>query len=769
MKPRFPRSLFFFLLLGASFPAPLAAQGGGSRDSEEAYIRSVTVTRWADPTTRPETYEEWRRAMAASGKSLDGPFQAKQIYRSPASLYKRFPRFDILQAEYLAWYTGVNTRIYEYIADLEKEGWAVTLWRCSGGTPPGMRTFLKNRYARDHIKGAILLGDLPVAWYEIKGTKKDEFPCDLFYMDMDGTWVDSDKNGKYDAHTSSQQPEIFIGRLTPSPLAGSWGTEAALLENYLRKAHLYRTGGMSVPDRALAFQDDDWFTMNTGQQQAFQNVVKVTDKVTTNAANYRKRLKQGFKSVVVCAHSNPYLHSFKVPGSSGTIFRNTDLWALDPPCLFYNCFACSNCRYTSKRYMGGAYIFEKTRGLIAVGSTKTGSMLYFDDYYAALGRKECFGRAFQEWFAKRHPYSSTDIFWFYGMTLLGDPTLWIEYKGAALTYGKGCAGTGSPLAVSTVAPSAYSARFGEGDSLMPLGYYDHRVQQIVAAGALPPAFTAKGIAFRFDEKNAQGIPGLWVELSLDLGYTTRSPAAPGTVFAGAFSGPPVTVLAKQRVSLPLPAGPNTSPQNWEIRIPFQKPFSYKAAPGKNLLMDFRRTASSSGKSLSPFRVDAVKGRPDLTGVLFAAGPGASAGMAFPGYGAAAAFLDTSSVRSVPLLTPVGLPAIGRPFQVRFGLTRPRSPAGLLLGFSRTLWSGLTLPLDLTGLGAPGCTLLASPDLVIFTSTDWLGTGRMDLSLPRDPVLVRNRLFLQGMVLDPPANPAGLAWTPGLEITVGGKL
>ncbi len=769
MKLPFLDSLLFLLIAGAALDASLPAQGDQKKDPEEAYIRSITVTHWADPTTRPETYEEWRRAMAASGRLLDGSFQAQRIYRSPASFYGAHPRFDILQARYLAWYTGVNTRIYEYIADLEKEGWAVTLWRCSGGTPPEMRAFLKKRYTQDNIQGAVLLGDLPVAWYEIKGTKKDEFPCDLFYMDLDGTWVDSDKNGKYDAHTSLQQPEIFIGRLTPSPLAGSWGPEATLLENYLRKAHLYRTGGMTVPDRALAFQDDDWFTMNTGQQKAFKNVVKVTDKVTTNAAEYKKRLNQGFKSVVVCAHSNPYLHSFKVPGSSSTIFRNADLWALDPPCLFYNCFACSNCRYTSSRYMGGTYIFVKSRGLIAVGSTKTGSMLYFDDYYAALGRKECFGRAFEEWFAKRYPYSTTDISWFYGMTLLGDPTLRIEYKAEALTYGKGCPGTGVPLVVSSVAPSAYAGKFGEDSSLMPLGYYDHRVQQIVAAGALPAAFIAKGIAFRFDEKRIQNIPGYWIELSLDLGYTTRSPASPGTLFAGAFSGTPVRVLAKQRLNLPQPVGPNTSPKNWDIRIPFQRPFSYKSAPGKNLLMDFRRTASSAGKVISYFRVDAVKEKPGLVGVLFAPEPSAATGMAIPGYGAVTAFLDTSPTHAVPLLSPVGLPSIGESFGVRFSLARPRSLAGLLLGFSRTLWAGHSLPLDLTGLGAPGCTLLASPDLVVFTSTDWLGAGNLDLSLPKDPILVRSRLFLQGMIVDPPANPAGLSWTPGLEITVGGKL
>ncbi len=103
------------------------------------------------------------------------------------------------------------------------------------------------------------------------------------------------------------------------------------------------------------------------------------------------------------------------------------MWNLKPPCLFYNLFACSNARYTSSKYYGGVYIFcTGGKGLIAIGSTKTGAMLYFNDYYASLGRRKCFGEAYKYWFSRRYPYSLSDRRWFYGMTLLGDPTLRID-------------------------------------------------------------------------------------------------------------------------------------------------------------------------------------------------------------------------------------------------------------------------------------------------------------------------------------------------------
>jgi len=41
--------------------------------------------------------------------------------------------------------------------------------------------------------GALLVGDIPEAWYEVGSTK---FPTEVYYMDLNGTWVDINGNGK---------------------------------------------------------------------------------------------------------------------------------------------------------------------------------------------------------------------------------------------------------------------------------------------------------------------------------------------------------------------------------------------------------------------------------------------------------------------------------------------------------------------------------------------------------------------------------------------
>jgi hypothetical protein len=61
------------------------------------------------------------------------------------------------------------------------------------------------------------------------------------------------------------------------------------------------------------------------------------------------------------------------------------------------------------------------RGLSVVGSTKSGGMLQFSYFYEPLGQHETLGEAFRGWFESLSPYSSTDVSYFFGMTILGDP------------------------------------------------------------------------------------------------------------------------------------------------------------------------------------------------------------------------------------------------------------------------------------------------------------------------------------------------------------
>jgi hypothetical protein len=186
---------------------------------------------------------------------------------------------------------------------------------------------------------------------------------------------------------------------------------------------------LPVNKRALAYPDDDWYYFSDcSLKNAYSDVVIVNGKSKTVSADYTARLKENYEWIHVCVHSNPSLHAFYNSGSSGGYVFNTDVRSIDPTALFYNLFACSNCKYNASNYMGGNYVFAKTFGLAAVGSTKTGSMLSFYNFYTPLGlaSRKALGEAFKDWFKLQNLDSICNRGWFYGMTLLGDATLSLD-------------------------------------------------------------------------------------------------------------------------------------------------------------------------------------------------------------------------------------------------------------------------------------------------------------------------------------------------------
>jgi hypothetical protein len=232
-------------------------------------------------------------------------------------------------------------------------------------------------------------------------------------------------DGILDTHSGDVSPEIWIGRLTASPLSES---EISLLENYFSKAHGYREGSLWVQDRALNYIDDDWSGLWTtgGLDSLYNEVVVVDHPETTVASDYEEELETNYEWIGVFAHSWPGGHAFKYDqGQYWSWFYNSQLELIDPQAFFYNLFACSNARYVEADYMGGCYIFTDTYGLGAVGTTKTGSMLYFEEFYYPLGAGVCLGQAFKDWFSVMATggFEIWEQSWFYGMTLLGDPTL----------------------------------------------------------------------------------------------------------------------------------------------------------------------------------------------------------------------------------------------------------------------------------------------------------------------------------------------------------
>ncbi len=388
----------------------------------------ITRLRWIDDDGRQAiTYGQWKAAR--------GPERAFQIDLTGKNQTKAAAadgiKFCIIVNSTLR--PQIQTSLDQYVVDLTGEGYDVETYATSGGTPEDVRAFLQGRYALGLV-GCILIGDLPIPWYETEcwsdPVEHEEFPCDLFYMDLDGSFSDADSDGLYDWHVGNVAPEIWVGRLTASPLTLGGANEVSLIQNYFTKNHHYRTGTTVLSNRALVYIDDDWVPSSTNWDEnvglAYANRTFVNEEYTTWSPDFKAQLPLNWESILVCGHSNPWTQYFYNPDDEWSTITNYEVRTIDPVAYFYNLFACSHARYVETDYSAGWYAFNATYGLVSIGSTKTGSMLDFEYFYGPFGSGATIGEAFKQWFTDiiyGENYEDWQVCWHFGMTMIGDPTL----------------------------------------------------------------------------------------------------------------------------------------------------------------------------------------------------------------------------------------------------------------------------------------------------------------------------------------------------------
>ncbi len=324
-------------------------------------------------------------------------------------------------------YAGLEPEILRYTDDISKE-YKVSLFEISGGSTQELKEFIKAR--EDSLAGCILIGNMPVYYFEIE---QDEaaynsyttFPCDLYFMDLDGSWSDDDNDGLDDTHTGNVAPEIFLSRINAGYMSTGYAEEISYLRNFFNRDHQYWTGSYDLRKTGLAYTDVDWkdySPVNEEMQYLYgaENFQLIKDDRISGKDYLQNRLLNNqYEFVQVAVHSNAQAHGFSLKdGLSREDIRKAQLKALG-----YNLFACSACDY-SQPCLGNAYIFsESEKSLAVIGSTKIGSMLEFYAFYQPLGQNKTIGQAYREWFNWIAPFNSVEMAWYYGMTLLGDPLI----------------------------------------------------------------------------------------------------------------------------------------------------------------------------------------------------------------------------------------------------------------------------------------------------------------------------------------------------------
>jgi Subtilase family len=342
-------------------------------------------------------------------------------------------------------------------------------------------------------------------------------------------------------------------------------------------------------------------------------------------------------------------------------------------------------------------------------------------------------------------------------------------SGSLEAFGSNCPGTGLDEGVRVVSPPAYAQVFAPALSNSLIGGSNQRYQQLIPASTLPANFTATGIAFRQDESHVFADAELWVEMEIKLGPTQKTSGTLGSNFASNFAGTPTLVMRKRRISLPILRKPNLFAKHWAVRIPFDKNYTYKAASGTNLLFQGLKTANSDPTDAATYSLDAYFDSTLKSGsVLVSGNLSNSSGILVKGYGLVVGFLGTRQRQAAPRLAAQGLTTIGMTTTLSISGGLENSAAGLIFGFSSQKLGSLSLPLDLSGLGAKGCYALTSIEHIHAMPLDKNGEASVDIVFPSFSSMIGATLYTQSLVLDSKANGMGMVFSNGQALNLGGQ-
>lgn len=256
--------------------------------------RFISKLEWLSPNGElPGTYQEYlsRHPLSTAQFSTPGPLGYSISVLVDSGLYKK-----------------VTFALSQYIDDLEAEGYSVFLETVTGGTPEEIKEWIANRY-ESGCAGIVFIGDITAAWAEVSGSV---FPCDLFYMDLDGNWEDNDLDGVYEIHTAGDGdmgPELYVARICAHTL--TYDNEANMVNDYLAKVHAYRSGELEQPWRGLEYVDEDWYNMDVYLDLVYgEDVARHDYGYNTTGEDYLNQMDLGQHFVQVCAHSYSGGHHF---------------------------------------------------------------------------------------------------------------------------------------------------------------------------------------------------------------------------------------------------------------------------------------------------------------------------------------------------------------------------------------------------------------------------------------------------------------------------
>lgn len=326
-------------------------------------------------------------------------------------------------------YDGARGQIIRYATDINNAlNYTVIIYVVSNEDHTDVKDLLI--YERENLVGATFIGDIDEALFEMyEGEEYSSWLCDLYFMDLDGVWSDTDGNGIYDSHTGDVKPEIIIGRISAKNTSGNTSQN---LINFFNKDHQYWIGITELNKKySLTYTNKDWANSSTFDDTkklygASNNDIIKYGNSSFSKSDYLSRLQNDrYEFIQLAAHSNPRLHNI-----NNEYAYSSEIYAKNTKTIGLNLFCCSACDWRYCDYIAGAYLFNSnSRVLSLVGSTKTGSMLGFKDFYIPLGQGKTIGYSLKKWWIDYcgNSHDNNKIHWHYGMVILGDPLISFYY------------------------------------------------------------------------------------------------------------------------------------------------------------------------------------------------------------------------------------------------------------------------------------------------------------------------------------------------------
>jgi FG-GAP repeat len=125
--------------------------------------------------------------------------------------------------------------------------------------------------------------------------------------------------------------------------------------------------------------------------------------------------------------------------------------------------------------------------------------------------------------------------------------------------------------------------------------------------------------------------------------------------------------------------------------------------------------------------------------------------------------------TVPAIGASGAAIPGGSIRINLSQVTPGVSVALIGGSSSTSFGTTPLPWDLSGIGVPGCALLASMDVFLVGTTDavspGIGTKSFVVSVPTSPVLSGMTFYVQWAIENPLGSALPVGMSRGLSITV----